>query len=202
MTPIQYHFPYFIELSKFNADLSPLRWVAQIVPPQNKNESESILLKPIAINGEIGEQGPSLRFDFGTFLMVQSHILFAWRRYQDGLLIRQYDLRDVDPGLSMLEEFIDINATEPGRHSRSTKLTYHHFVTFIRKPNLMVKEDYYERYVIVLLHEDVITVVPFDSFNETGGDPLYMWPALATLDVESNKLHGIGMRMGSFTVQL
>ncbi len=202
MTPIHYHFPYFIELSKFNADLAPQRWVARIMPPQNKNEGECILLEPIVVSDEAGKEIPLLRFDFGIFLMVQRHLLFAWRRYEDGLLIRQYDLREVDPGISMLEEFIDIIATEPGRHSRSTSLTYHHFVTFIRKPNLMVREDWYERYVIVLLHEDFISVIPFDSFNETGGDPLYMWPALASLEVESGKLYGHGMRMGSFDVQL
>jgi hypothetical protein len=29
-----------------------------------------------------------------------------------------------------------------------------------------------------------------------------MWPALATLDPETGKLYGHGMRMGSFTVQV
>lgn len=202
MTPIQYHFPYFIEVSKFNADLAPQHWVARIVNPHNKNESESILLEPSDYKDDTEKERPSLRFDFGTFLMVQNTILYAWRRYEDGLLIRQYDLREVNPVLSMLEEFIDIMATEPGGHAHPTCMTYQHFVTFIRKPNLIVKEDYHERYVIILLHEDFITLFPFDSFNETGGDPLYMWPALATLDPETGKLHGHGMRMGSFTVQL
>lgn len=202
MTPIQYHFPYFIELSNFNSDLAPYHWVAHHVLPQSKNESESILLEPMDTEGGNGKQSPSLHFDFGTFLMVHNHLLFAWRRYEDGLLIRQYDLREVNPELSMLEEFIDIMATEPGRHAHTTRMTYHHFVTFIRKPNLIVKEDYYERYVIILLHEEFLTLIPFDTFNETGGDPLYMWPALATLEPEAGKLYGHGMRMGSFTVQV
>ncbi len=188
MTPIQYHFPYFFDLARFNADLAPHYCVARNVLPQSKNESESMLLEPMLTNDETKNESPSLHFDFGTFLMVHNHLLFAWRRYKDGLLIRQYDLREVNPELSMLEEFIDIMATEPGRHSHTTRMTYHHFVTFIRKPNLIVKEDYHERYVITLLHEEFLTLIPFDTFNETGGDPLYMWPALATLDVESGKL--------------
>jgi hypothetical protein len=202
MTPVQYHFPYFIELSKFNADLTPLEWKARIEIPQSKNESEILFVEPIVIKSKSGKVGSSIRFDFGTFLMVQDYLLYAWRRYEDGLLIRQYDLREEDPGVSLLEEFVDITATEPGRQAHSTRIGYHHFVTFIRKPNLIVREDYHERYVIVLLHEDNLTVIPFNSFNETGGDPLYMWPALATLDLDAGKLYGHGMRMGSFTVQL
>ena len=202
MTPFQYHFPYFFDLARFNADLAPYHWVARNVQPQSKNESESILLEPTDTKDGSGKQSPSLHFDFGTFLMVHNHLLYAWRRYEDGLLIRQYDLREVNPEISMLEEFIDIMATEPGRQAHTTRMTFHHFVTFIRKPNLIVKEDYYERYVIILLHEEFLTLIPFDTFNKTGGDPLYMWPALATLDPETGKLYGHGMRMGSFTVQV
>ncbi len=202
MTPIQYHFPYFIEPGNLNADLAPLQWIARIEIPQSKNESEILVLEPIGIKDETGKPGPPLRFDFGTFLMVQGHTLFAWSRYEDGLLIRQYDLREENPGSSMAEDFIDIMTTDTGKHQRPTRMAYHHFVTFIRKPNLIVKEDYHEQYVIVLLHEDVVNIIPFDNFNETGGDPLYMWPALATLDPDTGKLYGHGMRMGSFTVQL
>jgi len=202
MTPVQYHLPYFIELSKFNADLASHQWIANIEIPKSKNESEMLILEPMGINDEAGKASPALRFDFGTFLMVQGHFLFAWRRYEDGLLIRQYDFREEDPGIAMAEDFIDIITTDPGKHPRPAMMAYHHFVTFIRKPNLNVKVDYHERYVIILLHGDCITVIPFDSFNETGGDPLYMWPALATLDPDTGKLYGHGMRMGSFTVQL
>ncbi len=77
MTPLQHHFPYFIELSKFNADLAQHHWMAHIVTSQGKNESESILLVPMDINVEYERESPSLRFDFGTFLMVQSHMLYA-----------------------------------------------------------------------------------------------------------------------------
>jgi hypothetical protein len=202
MTPVQYHFPYFIEFSQFDADLAPFQWIARIEIPQNKNESEILVVEPQEMKDETRKVSTALRFDFGTFLMVQGHLLFAWRRYRDGLLIRQYDLREADPQISMLEEFVDIAATDPGTHAHSSRLAYQHFVTFIRKPNLTVHEDYHERYVIVMLHEETITIIPFASFNETGGDPLYMWPALATLDPDTGKLYGHGMRMGSFTVQV
>ena len=202
MTPLQYHFPYFFDLARFNADLAPHHWVARMVPPPSKNEGECVILEPIVISEKAGNESPTLRFDFGTFLMVRDHMLYAWRRYEDGLLIGQYDLHEADPVRSMLEEFIDVKATEPGRHAHDTNMTYHHFVTFIRKPNLIVKADDYERYVIILLHEELLTLIPFDTFNETGGDPLYMWPALATLEPETGKLYGHGMRMGSFTVQV
>jgi hypothetical protein len=86
----------------------------------------------------------------------------------------------------------------------------HHFPYFMDigklnaelKPNLAIKEDFHERFVIVILHGVFITVIPFDRFNETGGDPLYMWPALASIDIETGKLYGHGMRMGSFEEQL
>ena len=200
MTPLQYHYPYFIQIERFNEDLLATGWKARIVPPAGKHEEYLVIERQ---NIDPAQQSMhALRIDFRTFLMVSGQMLYAWIRYSDGLEIRQYHLDHEDVQSTMIIDFVEISPLVPGTQPRPTKMSYDHFVTFIRKPDLVTKEDYYEKYVIIYLHGQSVTMIPLDSFNETGGDPLYMWPALAVLDISKGQLHGVGMRMGSFTISL
>jgi len=201
MTPFQYHYSYFIELDHFNAALSPIGWKARIELDNSKDKEEYMIIEKISLDTSQHEV-QSLRIDFRTFLMISGQRLYAWKRYADGLEIRQYQLDQTDVQGTMITDFVEIGPLVPGKHPHANKMAYEHFVTFIRKPDLITLEDYYEKYVIIHLHGQNVTMIPFDSFNETGGDPLYMWPALATLDLSTGLLHGIGMRMGSFTIPL
>jgi len=151
-----------------------------------------------------GDVKPEILIEIGfrEFMMIRDNRFYAWQKYTDGLEIRQFLLDQEDVQASLLMEFVDTLEPPVGRHTRPTILTYEYFVTFIRKENLLRNQDFHEQYVIVLLHGEQLFILPFDSFNETGGDPLYRWPALALLDVEAGKLYGHGMRMGDFMVPL
>lgn len=202
MTPIQFHYSYFIDVDKFNAELSPLHWSARLVDSVNTEDGEYLVVERLLAAQDDNHNPDAIRIDFGTFLMVSGQRLYVWNRYADGLEIRQYQLDQADIQGTMITDFVEIGPLVPGIQPHSNKMTYEHFVTFIRKPDLVTREDYYEKYVIIYLHGQSVTMIPFDSFNETGGDPLYMWPALASLDPHTGMLHGYGMRMGSFSEQL
>ncbi len=200
MTSLQHHYPFFLDMATLNGALLPLFWKAEIAGAATKDENEYLSIKRMVNNGDPVPQTLEIRVGYHEFLMVVGSTLYCWRKYEDGLLVRQFQLNDDDPHATMLSEFIEAIKLDPGTHPHSTQMTYDHFVTFWRKENLVQKEDWYEKYVIIHLHHQEISIIPFDSFNETGGDPLYMWPALATLDVEKGVLYGHGMRMGSFSV--
>ncbi len=202
MTSLQHHYPFFLDMAALNAALWSMQWKAEIVVAKTKDDEEYLAISKNSNEDSAIPGPPEIKIGYHEFLMVDSLKLYCWRKYEDGLLVRQFQLEDDDPQASMLSEFIETIKLDPGKHPHSTQLTYEHFVTFWRKENLEQKEDWYEKYVIIHLHHQEISIIPFDSFNETGGDPLYMWPALATLDVEKGVLYGHGMRMGSFTVKM
>lgn len=202
MTSLQHHYPFFLDMEVLNSILLDLDWKAVIVEG-NTNDGDAYLAIRKILNDETNKLQPAeIEIGYHEFFMVDGLTLYCWRKYEDGLLVRQFQLDKNDPHASMLSEFMEIIQLDPGRHPHSTQLTYAHFVTFWRKGNLVQKEDWHEKYVIIHLHHQEISIIPLDSFNETGGDPLYMWPALATLDVEKGILYGLGMRMGSFTVAM
>ena len=202
MTPLQHHYPFFLDMATLNVTLLPLLWKAEIVATQAKDDHEYLSIQKIVSEDASKPQAPEIKVGYHEFLMVIGARLYCWRKYEDGVLVRQFQMDDDDPHASMLSEFIEAIRLDPGTHPHPTQLTYEHFVTFWRKENLVQKEDWHEKYVIIHLHHQEISIMPFNSFNETGGDPLYMWPALATLDVEKGILYGHGMRMGSFTAEI
>lgn len=201
LTPMQYHYPHFLDIARLNADLRP--WHVQAVVQNSETpDSEHLAIKHRdPLSGDLATK-PFLVFGPGTFLMVQASRLYAWQKYTNGLLIRQYALDQENIPASLQEDFIDIEKVAPGIHQRKPAVHFDHFVTFIRKPNLVTQEDWYEKYVIVHLHQDRIQIVPLDMLNETGGDPMYVWPALASWSPTKGILYGHGMRMGSFEVSM
>lgn len=202
MTPLQYHFPFFLDLKALNAELFPMQWMAGVSDSEDSERPAYLTIERIGNSNHASKMQSSIKVGFHETLMIQDNRLFCWKKYDDGLFVRQFDLTGEDPNSAMLSEFIEILSLEPGKHAHTTTLSYSHFVTFIRKGNLVRKEDYFEQYVILLMHRMELSIIPFYSFNETGGDQMYMWPALASLDIASGKLHGHGMRMGSFTIEL
>jgi len=202
MTSLQHHYPFFLDLPALNETLLPLRWKALIVDASTKDDDEYLSIMKILTEHPLLSQSVEIKVGSYEFLMVNGPKLYCWRKYEDGLLVRQFQLDDDDPQATILSEFIEAANISSGKHPHHTQLTYEHFVTFWRKDNLVQKEDWYEKYVILHIHHQEISIIPFNTFNETGGDPLYMWPALATLDVEKGILYGHGMRMGSFEVAI
>ncbi|HZV69503.1 MAG TPA: hypothetical protein VFG10_08165 [Saprospiraceae bacterium] len=201
MTPFQYHFPHFLEIEKLNQELHPFNLSAHLFIDHDQKDAEYLA---IGTRKQDSNTSPSqnLLFPYGTFLMIQNSSLFTWQKYHEGLEIRKYDLTHQDIHSSMKSDLVNILKCSPGKHLHADKLQFDHFITFSRKENLITPDESFEKYVIVHLNKYHLTIIPFDEFNETGGDPMYKWPALATLDLNSGKLHGIGMRMGTFTIQL
>ena len=89
-----------------------------------------------------------------------------------------------------------------GYHKLDTKLDLIDFITYIRKEDLKYDQDYYERFVIVVINRDDISIIPFDWFNKSGGDYGYVWPAVARFDKDKSKLYGQGMLMADFTLDI
>ena len=199
MTSYQHHYPYFLDLQKLNASLSPHGWHAGTELDAKTKEEILVLRKA---GHEPGDHPSSLVVYPRTFIMVNRTILYLWIKYSDGVVIRIYDLTSAPDGQTPIEEFIDIQGRAPGTYQVSLKGMYEHFVTFGRKENLVTPENWHEKYVILHLHDDQLTIRPLTEFNETGGDPMYQWPALASFNPSTGILYGHGMRMGSFEVKL
>jgi hypothetical protein len=202
MTSLQHHYPFFLDMEVLNRTLFDLNCKAVIVEG-NTNDGDTYLAIRKMLPDETNVLHPAeMKIGYHEFLMVNGQKLYCWRKYEDGLLVRQFNLDDDDPRISMLSEFIETIKLNPGVHPHPTQRTFEYFVTFWRKDNLVQKENLYEKYVIVHMHHQEVSIIPFGNFNESGGDPLYMWPALATLDAEKGIIYGHGMRMGSFEVAM
>ena len=201
LTPYQHHYPHFLDIARWNADLRDFHLQAVIQRDSSPEDEHLAIKRRDPSTGDLCSK-PVLVFYPGTFLMVQGKMLYAWQKFTDGILIHQYAIDEADIAGSMHDDFIEILKTKPGVHQRKTPLIYNHLVTYIRKQNLDTIEDWYEKYVILHLHEDRIQVVPMDILNETGGDPMYVWPALASFSPSKGILYGHGMRMGTFEVKM
>ena len=198
ITPYQHQYPHFLDLIKINEVLKPFSWHARI---EKDGEQEADVLCIRKVKSKDNDARAVIKLFAGTFLMIHPSWMYAWIRYKEGLLIRIYDLSSAESEPSC-EEFIDIESRKAGVHEIQPKGIYDHFVTFIRKHNLHTPEDWHEKYVIVHLHGQRLEILPFTTFNETGGDPMYQWPALASLNTATGMLYGHGMRMGSFEVKI
>lgn len=201
MTPFQYHFPHFLDIEKLNQSLASFGLSVHLFTDRYQNTTEHLIIENVKHDSN-SNPNHRLVFSYGTFLMIHNSSLFTWQKFSEGLEICQYNLAQHDIKTSMQSEFVNVLDLTPGRHPHPTPLQYDHFITFIRKENLITPDASFEKYVIVVLHEQNMTIIPFDDFNETGGDPMYKWPALASLDLTTGKIHGIGMRMGTFTIQM
>lgn len=202
MTPKQFHYPLFFNLQEVNGLLKPLGWQCFIREVASEQEPEKAVISKRDERHEVDSDPNEVILTSYTFLMIQSSRLFTWSKYEDGLLIRQFDLLASQIHTSLLEAFIPVGPLVVGQQKHSTVLTFDHFVTYIRIPNLPQPESHFEQYVVIHLHGGYITVIPMDEFNASGGDPMYVWPVLASYEPQSGILYGLGMRMGEFSMRL
>ena len=194
MTPTQYYFPYFFHLDNFNKEVKPFGLAASVTY-NNKTEMPDMLVLTRKNSKNVLNSIP-----FGATLMVQGDKLLYWKTDYDFLDITQVHLDDAASTPKQLQERIDLMEYKIGHNEFANNLELRDFVTFVRKEDLTYQQDYYERFVIVIINKNDINVIPFDWFNKTGGDYGYVWPATARMD--KNKLYGQGMRMDNFTVDL
>ena len=199
MTPYQHHYPHFLDLQKLNESLSAHGWHAG-TGPDAKTKTEVLVFR--RTDKDVSDNSSSLVVYPRTFIMINRTFLYLWIKYSNGVMIRMYDLALVPGDQTPVEDFIEIQSRAPGNYQLPVKGLYEHFVTFARKENLVTPESGHEKYVILHLHGDQLTIRAFTEFNETGGDPMYQWPALASFNPATGILYGHGMRMGSFEVRL
>jgi hypothetical protein len=194
MTPVQYFFPYFFHLDKFNKELKPFQLYSDVTYDSKTKMPDSLILS------NQGSKDVLLEIAFGTTLMVQEDKLLFWKTDYDLLDISEIQLGNLTGPRNPLNQKIDLLKFNLGHNQIDLDLNLSDFVTFVRKEDLKYQLDYYEKFVIVIINNDDINIIPFDWFNKTGGDYGYVWPATARLD--KTKLYGQGMRMNNFTVEL
>jgi hypothetical protein len=194
MTPTQYYFPYFFHLDDFNKEVKLFSLTASVTYDSKSEMPDKLLIT------KTGSHDVLLSIPFGATLMIQGDKLFYWKTDYDLLNITQVQLDDTTTTLKQVNESIDLLKFKIGHNELATALDLRNFVTFVRKEDLSYQQDYYERFVIVIINNSDISIIPFDWFNKTGGDYGYVWPATARMD--KNRLFGQGMRMANFTVEL
>ena len=143
-----------------------------------------------------------LTIPFGATLMVQNDKLLYWSTDYDTLDITQIQLSSLSDTPIKTNKKIDLLKFSLGHNKADIGLDLNDFVTYVRKEDLKYDQDYYEKFVLVFINKDDINILPFDWFNKTGGDYGYVWPATAEFDRDRNKLHGQGMRIGDFVIDI
>ena len=81
---------------------------------------------------------------------------------------------------------IDISKMSLGTNIYQTYLGLNNFATFVRKNDLKYDLPYYESYVIVIIENEKVKLIPYDKFNKLGGDYGYVWPAIAKIDTQNH----------------
>ncbi len=199
MTPSQFYFPYFFTLDKFNKAISPFGLSSHIT----FNDKTEIIDSLVITKKDLFKSMPTLlEIPFGATIMVQNNILTYWSTDYDILNISQFGLSNLSDTIQIKNQKVSLLQFSLGHNKLDTDLDLVDFVTYIRKEDLKYDQDYYEKFVLVFINKGDINIIPFESFNKSGGDYGYVWPATAQLDKEKGKLYGQGMRMGDFEIDI
>jgi hypothetical protein len=142
-----------------------------------------------------------MEIPFGMTVMIQQNDLLFWKTDYNSIDIFKINLENLEDGYDQLHDTIPINISS-NNYGFTPTIELTDFVTYVRMDELKYEMEYYEKFAIVIIDKLHIQVIPFDSFNKTGGDYGYVWPALAQLDLSALKIHGVGMRMSNFIVDL
>lgn len=199
MTAVQFYFPYFFNLDKFNKSLSQFGLSSDLTYNEKTKMPNELLIK----KKSFFKSTPTLfTISFGATLMVHNDKLFYWSADYDILNISQIELRDLSNTIKLKNQKIDLRQFSLGHNKFNTDFEINNFVTYTRKEDLKYDQGYYEKFVLVFISKGDINIIPFDWFNKSGGDYGYVWPATAQFDKEKNKLYGQGMRMDDFVIDI
>lgn len=190
LTSRQFYFPYFFNERDFRKLISPFNLTTELkFNEKTKMASELDLTN----NNET-----KLTIEFGQSLMVENGNLTIWSTNKDRLTIKKIDL-DFESDSKIIE--IEIPKLELGTNQLDNDLNLTNFTSYIRSEKIKYDLDYYETFAIIVITDNLVELIPFDWFNEKGGDYGYVWPALAQIDTNGN-LIGSGMRMENFKTEL
>lgn len=202
MTASQFYFPYFFDLDKFNDLLAQFGLSSYLTMDDKiKMPKELVVTKKSFLNF-LKPKSTLLTIPFGATLMIQNDKLFYWSTEYDKIDIRRIGLKNLLDTAISESQSIDLLQYSIGHNKFDNRLDLIDFVTYVRKDDLKYDQDYYEKFILVFINKDDITLIPFDWFNKSGGDYGYVWPAIAKFDKEKNKLYGQGMRMDDFVIDI
>ena len=202
MTFKQHYFPYFFDQSQLNKSLEKFGLTTKIVINRRSKMAEKLIIIEKQKFNFLRKEKELLQIPFWTTLMVVDEELIYWNTEEDYVNIVKINLTELRIDLVSQNSKIDISNMDLGNNIYQTYLGLNNFVTFVRKSDLKYNQEYFENFVIMIINETQINLIPFDDFNKKGGDYGYVWPATAAIDVDNKKLYGKGMRMNDFEVKL
>ena len=202
MTPKQYYFPYFFSLPDFKKELKQFKLSAHYITNDKTKIPDTLVISARQLFDIFPSKENLLSIPFGATLMFENNKLFYWLTDHNTIDITQVDLCTLDKTPELLNTKIDISNYNFGSNKSNTYLDTDLIVTYLRKDSITYNQEYFEKFVIIFIEKTEIKLIRFDWFNKTGGDYGYVWPATARLDEGRKQIHGQGMRMSDFVVEV
>ena len=202
MTAQQYYFPYFFDQIEFDRSITKFGLESKLICNNQNKFDQKLFLIEKQLFGCLSEVKILAEIPFGFTLMIDGDNLVYWNAANGLIEITKLDLTKVKSDLEIFNTAIDISSLPFGVSAYSNELDLENFVTFMRKSDLKYDLDYFENFAVVMINQNTITLIAFDSFNKVKGDYGYVWPAVARIDLEMNLLFGRGMRMTDFEMNL
>ena len=202
MTSKQYYFPYFFNQIELNNSIKKYGLNTLVIFDKKTEMANELIITKREKFNLFGKEKQILKISFGTILMIVDDELIYWNIDEEVIDIVKINLTELSQNIESMNSKIDISKMNLGNNTYQTYLGLNNFVTFVRKNDLKYDLDYYENYVIVIINNENIKLIPFEKFNKTGGDYGYVWPAIAKIDIANKMLYGKGMRMQNFELKI
>ena len=202
MTPKQYYFPYFFNQNELNKSLKEFGLSTKVVIDRKTKMANRLIITETTKFNLFKKENELLEIPFGTTLMIVNSELIYWKTEEDIIDIVKVDLKELRNAVETQNSVINISTMKIGNNVYQSYLGLNNFVTFVRKSNLKYDQEYFENFVIIIINQQDIKLIPYEEFNKKGGDYGYVWPAILRMDIENKKLYGKGMRMTDFEINI
>ena len=202
MTPKQYYFPYFFNQNELNKSLKEFGLSTKVVIDRKTKMANRLIITETTKFNLFKKENELLEIPFWTTLMIVNSELIYWKTEEDIIDIVKVDLKELRNAVETQNSVINISTMKIGNNVYQSYLGLNNFVTFVRKSNLKYDQEYFENFVIIIINQQDIKLIPYEEFNKKGGDYGYVWPAILRMDIENKKLYGKGMRMTDFEINI
>ena len=200
MAPKQYYFPYFFNLSSFNKALKSFG-LSSYIKRNQKGIVESLVIVKRKLFQLWDSKYDLMEVPLGMTFMIHGNDLLFWETGNNSINIFKVNLEKLEERQEKLNEKIALSMLE-NCYGFKPVIELTGFVTYVRMEELKYETDIHEKFAVVIIEKSHIQIIPFDSFNKKGGDYGYVWPATAQFDLSTLQIHGQGMRMDDFTIDL
>ena len=202
MTPKQYYFPYFFNQNELNKSLKEFGLSTKVVIDRKTKMANRLIITETTKFNLFKKENELLEIPFWTTLMIVNSELIYWKTEEDIIDIVKVDLKELRNAVETQNSVINISTMKIGNNVYQSYLGLNNFVTFVPKSNLKYDQEYFENFVIIIINEQDIKLIPYEELNKKGGDYGYVWPAILRMDIENKKLYGKGMRMTDFEINI